>query len=55
MTANYVHHQNILRFVQLLRVESDPQKRAVIERLLAEERANAPDARRPAQAGQPRG
>jgi hypothetical protein len=44
MTANYVHDQNIQRFVQMLRVETDPQRRLLIERLLAEERANTPGA-----------
>lgn len=42
MTANYVHDQNILRFKNMLRQESDSQKRALIERLLTEEQANMP-------------
>jgi hypothetical protein len=54
VTANYVHDQNIQRFVQMLREESDPHKRAVIERLLAEERANTPSAGVTAGPGKPK-
>lgn len=39
MTDDYVRHQNIQRFEQMLGSESDPLKRLQIERLLAEERA----------------
>jgi hypothetical protein len=44
MTANFVHEQNIRRFLDMLRAERDPQKRLLLERLLAEERANTPGA-----------
>lgn len=53
-TANYVHDQNILRLVQMLQVGSDPQKRALIERLLAEERANTSGASATAQPRKPK-
>ena len=34
----FAHRQNVERFEDELRTEADPQRRAMLERLLAEER-----------------
>lgn len=36
----FAHRQNVERFERELRTESDPQRRATLERLLVEERAH---------------
>jgi hypothetical protein len=40
MTATYIRDLNIERYERLLRVETDPDKRERIAKLLAEERAS---------------
>lgn len=37
--ARFVHDENIARFLDRLSLETDPVKRAMLARLLAEERA----------------
>jgi hypothetical protein len=39
MVSRYVHFENIRRFEEMLLTETSPKKRAVLLRLLAEERA----------------
>lgn len=39
----FVHNENLKRFQELLAKESDPAKRAQIERLIAEEEARDPN------------
>lgn len=42
----YAHRQNIERFERELRQESNPERRALLEQLLAEERAQFERAKR---------
>lgn len=50
---NFVAEQNILRFRALLETETDPNKRATIARLLAEEEAKLVATPRAVPAGSP--
>lgn len=40
MVSRFVHNENIKRFEVLLRAEADADRRAVLTRLLADERAS---------------
>lgn len=44
MVSHFVHRENIKRFEALLRAEADAGRRAVLMKLLADERASDGDA-----------
>ncbi len=40
--GKFIERQNVTHYVDLLKIEVDPAKRATIQKLLAEARAGAP-------------